>query len=150
MATFFLFEQRKEQFEHGREILFHIGGDDAFDVGFAAGLHFFEQFIIRRQHKYRLCTAILELMLQFTLGVERVGGDDDATRFQDAVIGHDELWAVGHVDDGAVAYLEAGGAQSGGDIDGPFVERAVGYFFAAINNGCGVGVFTRRFFEKML
>lgn len=122
----FLFQQPVEHAFDAGQVVLDVSDYDALDLGLAALLHLFEQGIVTTEHEDCFRAAVLQLVLQLALGVERIGGDDDAARFQDAVIDDDELRQVGHVDDGPVAFLETVGDQPGGYRIGGLVHFGIG------------------------
>ncbi len=106
ISFFFLFKKSEQDTQLHREIILNIGDDDALDVGLSALLHFFEHIIVTAHNEDSFRAAIAQLVLQFALGIKRVGGDGDTASFENAEIGHHKLGQIGHINDSTIPFLE--------------------------------------------
>ena len=135
IAGLFLFQQPIQQALCARQEVLDVGDHDPLHLRFAALLHLLQQGIVAAEDEDCLRAAVLQLVLQFALGIKRVGRDDHAARFQDAIVDHDELGEIRHVDDGAIAFLEAVGGQGGRDRIGRAVQFGVTNLFSLKDQG---------------
>src|SRR6185437_17130895 len=67
------------------------------------------------EHDNRSCARILELMLQFRRGIERIGRHNHRTCLERAVECDGELWSIWQTDRDAVATLDAQPHQRTGE-----------------------------------
>src|SRR5690554_2652839 len=99
----------------GRQVFLNIADDDAPDIGAPLLLHVLQLLIEEAEDENSICAAICQLVLQLPFAIKRIGGDDNAAGFENAVISDDELGGVGHIYDSPVVLFEAVGYQARGE-----------------------------------